>query len=106
MRCYHQVGSGVSTAAGIPDFRSPQTGLYANVACLDLPHAEAVFDISFFKTNPKPFYRLARDLYPGHHRPTIAHAFVSLLAEKGLLLKLFTQNIDCLDRKAGGIKSF
>ncbi|KAI9799106.1 MAG: hypothetical protein M1825_004873 [Sarcosagium campestre] len=95
------VGAGISTSAGIPDFRSADTGLYANLARLDLPYAEAVFDISYFRQNPLPFYTLARELYPGKFRPTITHAFVRLLSDKGLLLKLFTQNIDCLEREAG-----
>ena len=94
-------GAGISTSAGIPDFRSPDTGLYANLARLDLPHPEAVFDISFFRENPKPFYVLAKELYPGKFYPTVAHAFIALLEEKYMLLKLFTQNIDCLERRAG-----
>lgn len=44
---------------------------------------------------------LAHELYPGKYRPTIAHSFVRLLSDKGMLLKLFTQNIDCLEREAG-----
>ncbi|KAJ9664877.1 Sir2 histone deacetylase Hst2 [Coniosporium apollinis] len=94
-------GAGTSTSAGIPDFRSPETGLYANLSRLNLPYAEAVFDISYFRNNPLPFYTLARELYPGKYRPTITHSFIRLLHDKGLLLKLFTQNIDCLEREAG-----
>jgi NAD+-dependent protein deacetylase SIR2 len=85
----------------VPDFRSPRTGLYANLARLNLPYAEAVFDIAFFKLNPYPFYVLARELYPGRYKPTISHVFITLLARKGLLEMLFTQNIDCLERAAG-----
>ncbi|KAH6644437.1 DHS-like NAD/FAD-binding domain-containing protein [Boeremia exigua] len=94
-------GAGISTSAGIPDFRSPETGLYANLERLNLPHPEAVFELSFFRENPLPFYTLAQELYPGKFRPTITHSFITLLHQKGLLLKLFTQNIDCLEREAG-----
>lgn len=68
---------------------------------MNLPHAEAVFDISYFKDHPEPFYVLAKELYPGKFHPTISHAFLALLAKKDMLQMLFTQNIDCLERAAG-----
>lgn len=60
-----------------------------------------MFEIDFFRDNPEPFYLLAKELYPGNFSPTISHAFIALLAKKGLLRMLFTQNIDCLERAAG-----
>ena len=94
-------GAGISTSAGIPDFRSHKTGLYANLAKLDLPFAEAVFDIDYFKENPKPFYTLAEELYPGKFPPTKFHHFIKLIQNRGQLHRVYTQNIDTLERLAG-----
>uniref|UniRef100_S4RJK3 NAD-dependent protein deacetylase n=1 Tax=Petromyzon marinus TaxID=7757 RepID=S4RJK3_PETMA len=94
-------GAGMSTASGIPDFRTPGTGLYDNLQRYHLPFPEAVFDLDFFAVDPKPFFTLAQELYPGNCRPNDAHYFARLLHERRLLLRLYTQNIDGLERVAG-----
>ncbi|XP_030057057.1 NAD-dependent protein deacetylase sirtuin-3, mitochondrial [Microcaecilia unicolor] len=94
-------GAGVSTPSGIPDFRSPGSGLYSNLQQYDIPYPEAIFELDYFFQNPKPFFLLAHELYPGNYRPNSAHYFLRLLHDKGLLLRLYTQNIDGLERVAG-----
>uniref|UniRef100_A0A3Q3X2M6 NAD-dependent protein deacetylase n=1 Tax=Mola mola TaxID=94237 RepID=A0A3Q3X2M6_MOLML len=94
-------GAGISTPSGIPDFRSPGSGLYDNLQQYDLPYAEAIFEIDFFHRNPNPFFALAKELYPGNYQPNLSHYFVRLLHDKGQLLRMYTQNIDGLERLAG-----
>ena len=100
-KCKHvvvMVGAGMSTSAGVPDFRSPGSGIYAS---LDVPSPESIFDISFFREDPQPFFELARRLLPSDIKPTPGHYFLKLLSDKSLLSRVYTQNVDCLERQAG-----
>uniref|UniRef100_A0A146ZS82 NAD-dependent protein deacetylase sirtuin-3, mitochondrial n=1 Tax=Fundulus heteroclitus TaxID=8078 RepID=A0A146ZS82_FUNHE len=94
-------GAGISTPSGIPDFRTPGTGLYANLEKYNIPYPEAIFNIDYFSNDPQPFFSLAKALYPGCHRPNYIHYFLRMLHHKGLLLRLYTQNIDGLEKLCG-----
>jgi len=95
-------GAGISVSAGIPDFRSPDTGLYANLKKYDLPFPEAIFDIAYFQKHPEAFYKLAGTFLDlDTYDPTPTHYFCKLLQDKGIVLQYMTQNIDNLEEKTG-----
>eukprot|EP00127_Corallochytrium_limacisporum_P006930 Clim_evm16s238 gene=Clim_evmTU16s238 len=94
-------GAGLSVSAGIPDFRTPGTGLYDNLEKYNLPYPEAIFTMDFFNTDPSPFFLLSKELMPGKFKPTLGHFFIRMLHDRGLLLRAYTQNIDTLEREAG-----
>ena len=77
--------------------------MYDNLRKYDLPRPQAVFDIAYFAERPDAFYQLAAEMWPdrGRFQPTATHHFISLLHERGLLLRNYTQNIDSLELAAG-----
>jgi len=92
-------GAGVSTASGIPDFRSGD-GLYAKE--FEGLTAEMMLSQSFFYLHPDAFFRFYR-AYMVHPeaQPNAVHRKLAALERAGKLSGLVTQNIDGLHRKAG-----
>jgi NAD-dependent protein deacetylase/lipoamidase len=90
-------GAGISVPSGIPDFRSPGTGLWENVNPMEVAHIDA------FRADPQRFwsfygqrFQTLRDKQPnGAHRALVA------LERRGIVDAVITQNIDQLHRVAG-----
>ena len=108
-------GAGVSCASGIPDFRSPG-GLYDTLrpelltaSALDRQKmaldATQVVSFDMFSHNQFPYLEVRRPFILGtaarKWKPTISHFFFKVLHDKGLLRRLYTQNIDGLDHQLG-----
>ena len=90
-------GAGVSVPSGIPDFRTPETGLWAKVDPMEVAH------ISVFERDPERFWSYYRPRFStlGDKEPNRAHEALAELERRGLVAGVITQNVDRLHRAAG-----
>jgi len=93
-------GAGISTPSGIPDFRSPGSGLWERVDPV------AVASLYAFRRSPEAFYdwirplaELLRDAVPNP-----GHLALARLEAAGYLRAVITQNIDDLHQAAGSVE--
>ena len=90
-------GAGSSTPSGIPDFRSPESGLWETVDPME------VASIWTFRSNPRAFYEWIGPLAEtmSNAQPNPGHTALAELESTGVLRAVITQNIDGLHQRAG-----
>ena len=90
-------GAGISVPSGIPDFRTPGTGLWENVDPMEVAHIDA------WRADPSRFWHFYGDRFAtlDGKEPNGAHRALVALEARGKLDAVVTQNIDRLHRKAG-----
>ncbi|CAM1506984.1 Fc.00g066250.m01.CDS01 [Cosmosporella sp. VM-42] len=97
-------GAGISVSAGIPDFRS-STGLFATARNQHRLKASGkhLFDASVYKhdATTQSFHTMVREMaeMTQNAEPTPFHHLLASLAQEKRLLRLYSQNIDCIDTK-------
>jgi len=89
-------GAGISTESGIPDYRSPGTGLWGKMD-------QSVVSLDGFLRDPTRYYSYALELYPVRQsaKPNPAHYLLAEFEKKELLKGIITQNVDGLHQDAG-----
>ena len=90
-------GAGISTPSGIPDFRSPKSGLWQQHNPLE------VASLSAFRHHPERFFAWVHPLLENivTAQPNAAHYAIAALQQTGHFTGVITQNIDGLHQKAG-----
>jgi NAD-dependent deacetylase len=90
-------GAGVSVPSGIPDFRSPGTGIWEKVNPMEVAHIDA------FRRQPDRFWHFYAERFASlvDKQPNEAHEAIAELERRGVIRGVVTQNVDRLHRRAG-----
>ena len=90
-------GAGISVPSGIPDFRTPGSGLWEKVDPMEVAHIDA------WRRDPDRFWSFYSQRFAtlGDKLPNEAHRALAELERRGLIRAVITQNIDRLHRMAG-----
>jgi NAD-dependent deacetylase len=90
-------GAGISVPSGIPDFRSPGTGIWEKVDPFEVATIDA------FHRDTRRFWEFYRPRFEtlSEKLPNPAHDAVAELERRGLVAAVVTQNVDMLHRRAG-----
>ena len=90
-------GAGVSVPSGIPDFRSPGTGIWEKVNPMEVAHIDA------FRREPDRFWQFYSERFASlvDKQPNAAHEAIAELERRGVIRGVVTQNVDRLHRRAG-----
>ncbi|TDZ65881.1 NAD-dependent protein deacetylase hst4 [Colletotrichum trifolii] len=103
-------GAGISVSAGIPDFRS-KTGLFATLPSEHKMKGSGkhLFDASVYKhdSSTEKFHKMICDLSTmvKAAKPTPFHHLLASLSHERRLLRLYSQNVDCLDTNMAPLKT-
>ena len=90
-------GAGISVPSGIPDFRTPGSGIWTDVDPMQVAHIDA------WRSDPERFWAFYDHRFQtlDGKEPNGAHRALVELEQRGVLDAVVTQNIDRLHRVAG-----